>query len=291
MKFLSLSKNSLVILHILSMLFGLFGMVILPRQPEFVARMPEIGLHIYEFGLSKGGALYIVVGALALMIYGAEVLGLRRMWLFFIPACAISLASELLGTSTGFPFGAYEYTELLGYKIAGLVPFAIPLSWFYMGLIAYLLASALFKDVRGLLGTVGPLVLGAWMLTAWDLVLDPAMTLVSPSFWIWKEGGPFFGMPLQNFVGWFGTGLIFMIVARLLWREEPVVTREQLTLPLIIYTANILFAVTLSLGAVADTDLRIPVAMGLLLGQVPAMLCWWFAGLGAKAPMLDPQAE
>ena len=57
-----------------------------------------------------------------------------------IPAIAISLTAELMGTSTGFPFGAYHYTTGLGYKIAGLVPFTIPLSWFYLGLSSFLIA-------------------------------------------------------------------------------------------------------------------------------------------------------
>ena len=32
----------------------------------------------------------------------------------------------------GLPFGPYSYTTMLGYRIGGLVPFPIPLSWFYM---------------------------------------------------------------------------------------------------------------------------------------------------------------
>ena len=59
-----------------------------------------------------------------------------------LPSVLISLTSELLGTSTGFPFGHYSYLSGLGYKIAGLVPFTIPLSWFYVGCVSYLLARA-----------------------------------------------------------------------------------------------------------------------------------------------------
>jgi len=287
-QYLTATKLTLVVLHIASMLFGLYGMVVLPRMPDFMNNLPEVGQQIYEFGMARGGAVYIIFGALALLIHGYQNIGLRRTMMFFVPAVLISLSSELLGTSTGFPFGAYTYTEGLGFKIAGLVPFTIPLSWFYLGLCCYLLAQAAFQEIRGYWSTVGPLLLGAWLLMAWDLVLDPAMSIAS-SFWVWLESGPFFGMPLQNFAGWFGTGLIFMTVARLLWKTDLRLTRDQLTLPFVIYTANILFAVALSLGAL-DIDLRIPVALGLLLGQVPACACWWWAG-SAKAPLLDPAAE
>ena len=72
--------------------------------------------------------------------------------LVYLPRAAIgiSLASELLGTSTGFPFGHYTYLNGLGYKVAGLVPFTIPLSWFYLGLSSLLLARG------GLLSQTGP---------------------------------------------------------------------------------------------------------------------------------------
>ncbi len=291
MQFLTVSKHSLVTIHVLSMLFGLYGLVILPRSPEFMNNLPEIGQQIYSFGMSSGGVAYIFLGALALMIHGVQVLGIRKMLLFFVPACVISLGSELLGTSTGFPFGAYAYTELLGFKIADLVPISIPFSWFYMGLTSYLLARAAFKGIPGLMGSIGSVLLGSGLLTAWDLILDPAMTLAfGPMFWEWKEGGPFFGMPAQNFAGWFATGLIFMAVARLLWQEDPPVTRDDLTLPLVVYTANMAFSTAMCLGSL-DYDLKIPVMMGLLLGQVPAMLLWWFAEAPEKPAILDPAAE
>ena len=44
----------------------------------------------------------------------------------------MSLASELLGTGLGIPFGPYSYTSLLGPKWFELVPLLIPLSWFTM---------------------------------------------------------------------------------------------------------------------------------------------------------------
>ncbi|BAC89297.1 glr1356 [Gloeobacter violaceus PCC 7421] len=281
MKSLNLARNVLTSLHIGSLLFGLYGLVILPRSPEFLANMPPEGMAIMEFGMAHGGAVYIVFGALAVGLWGAQILGMRQLLMFLVPSFLLSLASELLGTSTGFPFGAYSYTELLGPKILGLVPFVIPLSWFYMGLVSYMLARAIFGEARGVLGVVGPLLLGAWFLTAWDLVLDPAMAVADPKFWVWLETGPFFGMPLQNFAGWFGTGLLFMAVARGLWgTNPPVPTRAQLTFPLIIYVANIFFSAVMSIGA----GLYIPVLMGLVLGLLPVVWAWW---CGATNP--EPQ--
>jgi len=78
------------------------------------------------------------MGTAAVSIYAST--ELCRCWCVYAASMFLSLGSELLGTSTGFPFGDYSYLSGLGYKITGLVPFTIPLSWFYMGFASYLIA-------------------------------------------------------------------------------------------------------------------------------------------------------
>jgi putative membrane protein len=224
--------------------------------------------------MGNGGVVYMLCGTAAGVLMGSRLLGWRRLFLFMIPAVGISLGSELLGTSTGIPFGDYGYLSGLGYKIAGLVPFTIPLSWFYMGLPCYLLARTVLQKQRHWLLQFEAIALGALLLTAWDFVLDPAMTQARIAFWQWFTPGPFFGMPLQNFGGWMLTGGIFMTVANLLWgAATPVLNREQLTVPLILYGANFSFAMIMSLGS----GIMAPVGLGLLLGLGPALGLWWMA--------------
>ena len=156
-----------------------------------------------------------------MFVYAWVVIGKRRTLIFFAVSCGLSLTSELIGTGTGWPFGNYSYTDYLGYKVLDRVPFTIPLSWFYLGLAAYMLGTLLASRIGSRL-TFWALFFGVWLLTAWDLVLDPAMA--DPSllvkFWTWHESGPYFGMPIQNLVGWSVTGLLYMGVSRLLWREN-----------------------------------------------------------------------
>ena len=128
-------------------------------------------------------------------------------WVGGLVALALaSFLSEHIGTGYGFPFGGYEYTDLLGYKLGGRVPFLIPISWFLMALPSWIMASMIFPGK----GKTAPrLVLAAYFLTAWDLALDPAMSYLTP-YWVWENPGPFFGMPWINLAGWMGTGLVLM---------------------------------------------------------------------------------
>jgi len=46
---------------------------------------------------------------------------------------------------------------------------------------------------------------------AWDLSIDPFMAHVYPC-WVWKNPGPYYGIPFSNFAGWFFVGVILMAV-------------------------------------------------------------------------------
>jgi uncharacterized membrane protein len=283
MKRLVLFQWFFLIAHVVAMVFGLAGLILVLPHPEFIATLPSVGQTLFQLSMKGGGVVYIVLGALTVFLHGYLSLGLRSITLFFVPAVLLSLGSELLGTSTGFPFGHYAYLSGLGYKIAGLVPFTIPLSWFYLGFSAYLLAynglrTALSHwNLREFSLRLGAVVTGSVLLTAWDLVLDPAMSQAPFPFWEFQEVGEFFGMPYRNLVGWVGTGMIFMGVAALLGRKEPLrLSRSQLTLPLAIYLANFAFGAAITLTQL-DARFMIPAALGLIIGVLPAVLFWWIS--------------
>jgi len=215
----------------------------------------------------------MIFGAIAAFLYGKQTIGLKRTLAFCIPAIAISLSSELLGTSTGFPFGAYSYLSGLGYKIADLVPFTIPLSWFYMGFSSFLVATTISRFGTGWVQRITAVFLGALMLTSWDFVLDPAMSQTPYPFWEWHQAGEFYGMPYQNFVGWLGTGALFMTVASLIWGRDnqPTLNRHQIQFPVIIYAGNFAFALILSFNA----GFYVPALLGIVVGALPLALLYF----------------
>ena len=266
--------------HIVAMAFGLCGLLLVLPNPEFIASLPPFGMKAFELSMGQGGVGYIVLGAIAVGLFLNRTLGLKRCLTFMVPAVVLSLSSELLGTSTGFPFGSYHYLSGLGYKIAGLVPFTIPLSWFYMGAVCYILARNGLErlGLRGWLRGITAIALGAVFLTSWDLVLDPAMSQTTLPFWQFEELGEFFGMPYRNLTGWWGTGVVFMSVASLFWDSEPLrLSRSQLTLPVLTYVVNFAFGAIITVTSL-DPGFWVPTALSVLTGVVPVMVCWWISG-------------
>ncbi|MBE9208419.1 carotenoid biosynthesis protein [Nostoc sp. LEGE 06077] len=290
MKQLVVAERVSLIGHIVSMVFGLVGILLVVPNAELILNLSEFGQTAMQWSMAGGGVVYMILGAAAVLLYASRTLGVGRAVAFLLPAVLISLTSELLGTSTGFPFGHYHYLSGLGYKIAGLVPFTIPLSWFYLGCVSYLLARAgLEVDTKpSLWRHIGAISLGSLLLTSWDFVLDPAMSQTTLPFWYWQQPGAFFGMPYQNFAGWLGTGAVFMTVAALLWKNQPIkFERSQLNLPLVVYLSNFAFATVMSLAA----GFSIPVLLGLVLGVTPAITLWWKASATTTQVTIEPATQ
>ncbi|MGL5804305.1 MAG: gamma-carotene 1'-hydroxylase CruF [Xenococcaceae cyanobacterium] len=270
------AERYLSIAHILSMVFGLAGILLVLPNPYFLAKLSElgeIGNKALSWSMSGGGVIYMLFGTAAVALYAYRTLGVWHWLGFMLPALVISLSSELLGTSTGFPFGHYRYLSGLGYKIAGLVPFTIPLSWFYLGFSAYIIARAALANfsLPNWLRNAIAIGFGSLLLTSWDFVLDPAMSQTSVPFWVWEQPGAFFGMPYQNFAGWFGTGVLYMTVATLIWQAKPLtLPRQELQLPLAIYLSNFAFATILSIAG----GIYLPIFLGFVLGVAPLLVMY-----------------
>ena len=259
----------LLVGHVVALVFGLIGMLVMIPNPWIWSGSPLLTA-IFVGSMEHAGALHIWLGAAVMLVYGWVTVGPVRTGIFLVASCGISLGFELLGTGTGWPFGAYEYTSGLGTKVLDRVPYTIPLSWFYMGFCAYLLASTILAQLgvqrRGVLSVA----FGGWLLMAWDLVLDPAMAHESLplKFWVWHQTGMYFGMPLQNLLGWIGTGVAFMAVSRLLWRGDVAAGQAPPMVPFLVYVTNVVWAMVLS----ASVSLWGPIMLAAVLGIVPAML-------------------
>jgi putative membrane protein len=105
-------------------------------------------------------------------------------------------------------------------------------------------------------------------------------------FWMWEQPGAFFGMPYQNFVGWFATGAVFMTVATLLWERKKITLPQQdLGLPLLIYLSNFIFALIMSVGA----GIYPPIFLGILVGVLPVLWLYQRAKqVSAAVPLAVP---
>jgi uncharacterized membrane protein len=151
--------------------------------------------------------LTVVLGWLLSVSHALLTRGVRAAAALILTATLGGFAVEAVGVATGFPFGTYDYSGQLGQKLLG-VPLIIPLAWTWMAWPAWLAAIRLTGS------RAGRIVLAAAGLAAWDLFLDPQM--VAEGYWSWQHPVPALpgiaGIPVGNYLGWFGFALALMAV-------------------------------------------------------------------------------
>jgi putative membrane protein len=193
----------------------------------------------YQWGMQYMGALVLVLGFLGAWLALWAAAGPRRAAAAALAVTGLTLAVEMLGAATGIPFGAHSYGPALGWRVAGLVPFTIPLSWFMMlfATTGLALRAGLRARYTAVLATVG--------LLAWDVLMEPAMSAAFP-FWVWRESGIWHGMPLANWIAWAVIGpIIGLLVQRLTRPHLPAIAATRQ--PDVIYIVNGLLPLAMAL--------------------------------------------
>src|SRR6202171_2732603 len=164
-------------------------------------------LHLVSIPIPVG----LLITVLFALIHGAVRYGWGGILTFIVISLVVSNILENLSILTGFPFGHYYYTDLLGPKLF-LVPLLIGPAYVATGYLAWVLANVLVGDVRrgaSAFTTFAVPFVGAFLMAMWDLSFDPGFSTVR-HFWIWEQGGGYFGVPLTNYLGWFFTVYVFL---------------------------------------------------------------------------------
>lgn len=180
-------------------------------------------------------------------------MGVKNSFVFLLITVVVGFLFEVLGTSTGFPFGKYYYGNFLGAMVLN-VPIVVPLVWFVIAYIAFSQCFSYFGERKALVesGTriVGLVGLAAFGAVAWDLMVDPMFA--SYGYWVWENGSSvptLSGVPLSNFVGWFVVAFLMIVAFVFVTRKRKVIRRSN-TLD-----SRIVYILLLIDGAVANGSL------------------------------------
>ncbi len=165
------------------------------------------------------------------LLHGQRQIGWTRLAVFFVIAFIVSWCYESLSIKTGFPFGHYHYTDRLGPKL-GDVPLLIMPAYYAVCYVSWHLAHIVldkFDANANRLQTWAVPALASFIMVMWDMSMDPARATLA-EVWIWHDGGGYFGVPFQNFMGWFlCVYTIFQLYAIYLRRQASAVSGSATT--------------------------------------------------------------
>lgn len=140
--------------------------------------------------------------------------GWRQALVLFIICIAITFAIENIGAATGVPFGRYHFEVGARLPHVGRIPIIVGPLWFGAGYFSWVVAATLLDGADRRLerpfNVVALPVVAAFVVTQWDLVMDPPTATIAKA-WIWQDGGGDFGVPLSNYLGWLLTAFLFFL--------------------------------------------------------------------------------
>jgi uncharacterized membrane protein len=122
----------------------------------------------------------------------------------------VSWGAEYLGSTTGYLFGSYDYSERLQPQLFG-VPLLIPIAWFMLFPSSWLMAQLILGEGASIRHKAAFAAISGLALTAWDLFLDPQM--VAWGFWHWETPSGYFGIPFENYLGWWLVATLITLLA------------------------------------------------------------------------------
>ena len=189
---------------------------------------------------------YVFLFLLAFLAAGIRDLGVRRTALFLGWVWPLAFLAEFASTRIGIPFGLYHYTgDTRGQELfIADVPFFDSLSFTFLAYAAFCLARLVLRQSRPVLLAVEA---GALMMFL-DVVIDPLAVLgdrwfLGRVFW-YPNGGPYFGVPLSNFAGWWLVGALG--VGGYLWLAGKGAIGREPTMGVALYYAVLVFNLALT---------------------------------------------
>jgi len=174
-------------------------------------------------------ALHVIPPAVFALLHGSRNYGWRGILVFLALILTVGNLFENVGVRTGFPFGHYYFTDLMGPKVLA-VPIMLGLAYVGMAYLSWTLAVLILGNTQvPLVGrrVVTLPVVAAFIMVAWDFSMDPVWATMLRA-WVWMQGGPYFGVPVSNFLGWYLTVYVIFQSFAIYLRRRPA---EHRTLP------------------------------------------------------------
>jgi putative membrane protein len=155
-----------------------------------------------------------------------EKFGARNSIIFLLLATLVSFGLEFVGTNLANNFnGYYKYSEFLGLQIAN-IPILVILMWTAVIYIAHQVSEHITNfRFTGATTFLQKFWISAWcaLLTSliavsWDFALEPLAKDLG--WWTWLKQGEYFGVPLQNFIGWIVISFVVVFIYKLFFEKE-----------------------------------------------------------------------
>ena len=248
-----------------------------------------------SIGPGKGVTLALAIASVVMFAVtwfnANKLLGASATLRFLLIAVSFGWFAEQMGSTDGWFFGSYTYTEVLGLRFVG-VPVVIPMMWFVLTYSCYVISNLIVwqspvDSTPGWGNLVFMSFLAAMIVTAFDLGADPYLVYVLKAWIMNKPDGAWFGETVQGFFGWVFVSFVILSAFRFSTRKMDFKAASagfrphHAAVPLGIYGSEMVFQICL--GYPVEIKSIAPFAMGIPLLCALAGLHRWRLQLKAAA--------
>ncbi|KXH76120.1 MAG: hypothetical protein AM326_07680 [Candidatus Thorarchaeota archaeon SMTZ-45] len=198
-------------------------------------------------------ALFIVLLSVPSYYFLIRWIGVKWGLILIVFFGIFPIIVEAIGITTGLPYGEFYYSDWMGFKIFGLVPWSVAFAFAPLIFGSLTISTKLIYDWRL------HLVLSAVILVLVDMVLDPAAVVLS--IWVWLTPGPYYGIPITNYIGWFLTAFIASIILYYFLQR---IKQIQIEIPIEV-SSSLFISLSFWTGFSLWTGLLMPLGIGLIL--------------------------
>jgi putative membrane protein len=165
-----------------------------------------VGISLPE--LPMPALAYVRTAALSVFVFlhFAYLRGWKFSSAFFMIVSCWAWLGEQVSIMTGFPFGRYTYSPMLGLQL-GYVPLIIPPDYVALFVYPTFLMTMLILEgkIMGKVKSFGRILfLGLFtslLVDGWDAVVDP-VDATQHGQWIWLHHSNYYGIPYSNYAGY-----------------------------------------------------------------------------------------
>ncbi|MGD7043930.1 carotenoid biosynthesis protein [Jeotgalibacillus proteolyticus] len=169
-----------------------------------------VGFDLLPPFLEWANAVFLYLAGGLAVIYAVKTLGKGPGLLFSAAIMAFTMWAESLGVKYGWVFGAYHYEKDFGIQLFG-VPLTIGFAWVMVIFTSMAIVRPWLEHSFSLVRMLLYAVITSSLAVGMDLIIDPVAFVVK-EYWVWENTGPYYGIPNQNFIGWFSVSFGIQIL-------------------------------------------------------------------------------
>ena len=170
-----------------------------------------------------GESLWAIAGFVLLLFHAYPTLGWKNcLWIMLIVG-GVGFIMECLGCNFGLFFSKYIYLDyipgpkLFGFNVYSAVAYAIG-GYIIWGTVRS--AVGQYNRPMNKKDLIFMPILGSILLAAVDLATDPYLSTIHQTHY-WEETGVYYGIPWQNYLGWYLMAYIFyLLIAIVIYNSE-----------------------------------------------------------------------